>query len=152
LTITRSFLSKFSHILLLHLLIDLQTTTMPRYSKRWHTRRRERQDTDPRTDGELFTTICREAHLYDLTTHHGPQLFNPQQDRLCICIAASDDIFWQPTHTSNNMLQTACLARPARGPKTWFKPQPARLCRLRLRCCREYRGSGARAGMGVVGS
>ena len=44
---------------------------MPRYSNTTtrHEQRRERQDTDPRTDEELFTAILRDAHLYDLTAY-----------------------------------------------------------------------------------
>lgn len=49
---------------------------MPRYSNTTtrHAQRRERQDTDPRTDEELFTAILRDAHLYDLTAYTTKEL------------------------------------------------------------------------------
>ena len=104
----------------------LQCARRPVYQdavQTWHTRRRylERQDTDPRTDDELFTALYREAHLHDLTMHtaHQHSLFS----NIVFAHASriEDDIFPGSRHTR----QAACckrfawLARPARGPKTW---------------------------------
>lgn len=130
----------------------LQCARRPVYQdavQTWHTRRRylERQDTDPRTDDELFTALYREAHLHDLTMHtaHQHSLFS----NIVFAHASriEDDIFLAADthvkrHAANGLLGSLGL----RGAR---KRGPARLDRLRRRCCREYR-CWARAGMGVV--
>ena len=83
--------------------------------KTWHTRRRylERQDTDPRTDDELFTALYREAHLHDLTMHTAHQYSIFSNIFFAHASRIEDGIFPGSRDTSSGMLQTACLARSA---------------------------------------